>query len=295
MPRKKPSSQSSASSPKTAKRKRSIRKSNGAGGRALNGARRERRSALITGASSGIGLELARKFAAEGYDLIMTSDNGKKLRTAMQQIRREHPDTGISVVVADLANPKGAHSLFRQVKAAKLNPDVLVNNAGAGVWGDFPKTALAAELDIIQLNTASVVAITKLFLPAMIRRGSGRILFTASVASLAPTPLLTVYGATKAFVYSFAQALGAELDGTGVTITALLPDATDTNFFKRAGAAHTQTAQGDLADPERVAHDAYDTLMKGDDHVITPTSERLMSMVSKFMPDRMVAHQNRIE
>ncbi|HEX5777870.1 MAG TPA: SDR family oxidoreductase [Xanthobacteraceae bacterium] len=250
---------------------------------------------MITGASSGIGLELARKFAAEGYDLIVTADNGKKLRDAARQIRTEHPDTGITLVVADLAEPDGARALHRQVKAARLNPDVLVNNAGAGVWGDFPKTDLEDELDIIQLNTASVVAITKLFVPAMIKRRSGKILFTASVASLAPTPLLTVYGATKAFVYSFSQALGDELDGTGVTVTALLPGATDTNFFKRAGAEHTQTAQGDLADPERVAHDAYDTLMKGHDHVITPTSERLMAVVSRFMPDRMVAHQNRIE
>lgn len=287
MPRKRKTSRSS--SPR--KRKGSTRRSRGA----LNGARRERRSALITGASSGIGLELARKFAAEGYDLIVTADNGKKLRDAARQIRTEHPDSEITLVVADLAEPDGARALHRQVKAARLNPDVLVNNAGAGVWGDFPKTDLEDELDIIQLNTASVVAITKLFVPAMIKRRSGKILFTASVASLAPTPLLTVYGATKAFVYSFSQALGDELDGTGVTVTALLPGATDTNFFKRAGAEHTQTAQGDLADPERVAHDAYDTLMKGHDHVITPTSERLMAVVSRFMPDRMVAHQNRIE
>jgi short-subunit dehydrogenase len=290
MARKRKSARSSSTS---RKRKSSARRANGA--RALNGARRERRSALVTGASSGIGLELAKKFAAEGYDLIITSDNGKKLRDAASQLRRENPDTGISLIVTDLAEPDGARKLYKQVKAARLNPDVLVNNAGAGVWGDFPKTDLDDELEIIQLNTASVVAITKLFLPAMIKRGAGRILITASVASLAPTPLLTVYGATKAFVYSFSQALGAELDGTGVTVTALLPGATDTNFFKRAGAAHTQTARGDLADPERVAHDAYDTLMKGDDHVITPTSERLMSVVSKFMPDRTVAHQNRIE
>ena len=285
---------SRSASTSSQKRKRPARRTNGARA-ASNGARRERRSALVTGASSGIGLELAKKLAAEGYDLIVTSDNGKKLRDAVKEIRRDHPDTGISVVVADLAEPEGARNLHRQVKTARLNPDVLVNNAGAGVWGDFPRTDLEDELDIIQLNTASVVAITKLFLPAMIRRGSGRILFTASVASLAPTPLLTVYGATKAFVYSFSQALGDELDGTGVTVTALLPGATDTNFFKRAGAEHTQTAQGDLADPERVAHDAYDTLMKGHDHVITPTSERLMSVVNKFMPDRTVAHQNRIE
>jgi short-subunit dehydrogenase len=294
MARKRKSSRSSSTSSMRRQRKSSPRRANGASG-ALNGARRERRSALITGASSGIGLELAKKFAAEGYDLIVTADNEKKLRDAAKQLRAEHPDTGISVFVADLAKPDGARKLYKQVKAARLNPDVLVNNAGAGVWGDFPKTDLDDELEIIQLNTASVVAITKLFLPAMIQRGSGRILITASVASLAPTPLLTVYGATKAFVYSFSQALGDELDGTGVTVTALLPGATDTNFFKRAGAAHTQTAQGDLADPQRVAHDAYETLMKGNDHVITPTGDRLMTVVSKFMPDRMAAHQNRIE
>jgi short-subunit dehydrogenase len=284
MPRKQKSTRSRSSSTK--------RRAAPRGG---NGARNQRRSALITGASSGIGLELAKKFAENGYDLIITSDNGRKLRDAAKQIRDWAPNVGISIFVADLAKPEGAEKLHKQVKSAKLNPDVLVNNAGAGVWGDFPKTELEDELDIIQLNTASVVAITKLFLPAMIKRGSGRILFTASVASLAPTPLLTVYGATKAFVYSFAQALGVELDGTGITVTALLPGATDTNFFKRAGAENTETAKGDLADPSRVAHDAYDTLMKGDDHVITPTSDRLMMIATKFMPDRMVAQQNRVE
>jgi uncharacterized protein len=259
------------------------------------GARRDRKIALITGASSGIGLELAKKFAEQGFDLIITSDNAKKLNAAAKAILDHAPASQLSIVVADLAEPGGARKLHRQVKAARLNPDVLANNAGKGVWGDFPETDLDSELEMIQLNTASVVALTKLFLPDMIKRKSGKILITASVASLAPTPLLTVYGATKAFDYSFAQALGDELDGTGITVTALLPGATDTNFFKRAGAEDTETANGDLADPKQIASDAYDKLMDGDDHVITPMSERLVSIANKFMPDRMIAHQNRIE
>jgi uncharacterized protein len=247
--------------------------------------------ALVTGASSGIGLELAKVLASEGYDLIITSDDRAKLESAAKQIKQVGPSVQIGVVEADLARPDGAKKLYQIVRKLGYAVDILVNNAGVGVWGEFAETDLDAELKMIQLNAASVVAVTKLFARDMVERGAGKILITASEASLAPSALLTVYAATKAFDYSFAQALREELKDKGVTVTALLPGATDTNFFKRAGMAHTKTAQGKLADPAQVARAGYDALMSGDDHVVTPLRDRVAITVAKFLPDKTVVQR----
>jgi short-subunit dehydrogenase len=164
----------------------------------------------------------------------------------------------------------------------------LVNNAGVGVWGDFVReTDLKDELSMIQLNAASVVALTKLFAADMVKRGEGKILFTASEASLAPVALMSIYAATKAFIYSFSLSLREELKDTGVGITALLPGATQTDFFNRADMQDAKFVQeGEMADPAQVARDGYDALVKGDDHVVTPTKDRLTSLLTKLVPDR---------
>jgi uncharacterized protein len=247
--------------------------------------------ALITGASSGIGLELAKVFASEGHDLVLVSDNRSKLETARAEIQHAGPAVRIELVEADLSRPDGPEQAYAGAKRTGRPVDILVNNAGVGVWGEFPGTDLAAELKMIQINVASVVALTKLVSRDMVERGSGKILITASEASLAPTALLTVYGATKAFDYSFAQALREELKDKGVTVTALMPGATATNFFNRAGAGHTKIANGKLADPKQIARDGYDALMSGDDHVVTPLKDKLKITTAKFMPDKMVVQR----
>src|SRR5215213_5087013 len=243
--------------------------------------------ALITGGSGGIGLELAKVFASEGYDLVIAADSAAKLKEAVRQIEPSNGKARIETVVVDLAQPAGPQKLYDCVKELGRNVDVLVNNAGRGVWGDFAReTDLKDELAIIQLNVASVIALTKLFVGDMVRRGSGKILITASEASLVPIALMSVYAATKAFVYSFALSLREELKDTGITVTALLPGATQTDFFIRADMDEAKFVQeGKLADPARVARDGYEALMKGDDHIVTPFKDRVKVSVAKFVPD----------
>jgi short-subunit dehydrogenase len=248
--------------------------------------------ALITGSSSGIGLELAKVLAEEGHDLILTSDNREKLEAAAAQLKRGDPKPNVKIVVADLAKPGGAKKLYAAAKRSGAI-DVLVNNAGRGVFGNFTKaTELDDELSMIQLNITSLVALTKLVAPDMVRRGGGRILFTASEASLSPLAMMSVYAATKAFVYSFALSLREELKDTGVSVTALLPGATHTNFFSRAGMMKTKLVKdGGMADAAEVARAGYEALMKGDDHVVTPLKERIQYTMTKVLPDRMLVQR----
>jgi uncharacterized protein len=242
--------------------------------------------ALVTGGSSGIGLELAKVFAEEGYDLIIASDQPARLKEAVRHIKAACPDAWVETIVADLSQPDGPKRLYDTVQERGFTVDVLVNNAGRGVWGDFAReTDLSDELAMIQLNVSSVVALTKLFVADMAERREGKILFTASEASLAPTALMSVYAATKAFVYSFALGLREELKDTGVTVTALLPGATQTEFFVRADMDELEFVQsGKMADPSDVARDGYDALIAGDDHVVTPFKDRIKVTVNKFMP-----------
>jgi len=242
---------------------------------------------VVTGGSSGIGLELAKIFAAEGHDLILASNNRAKLKKAAESVALAGDGTTVETVAADLSKPGGPKKLFDAVQKFGRPVDVLVNNAGRGVWGDFAReTDLKDELAMIQLNAASVVALTKMFLPGMVKRGSGKILITASEASLAPIALMSIYAATKAFIYSFALSLREELKDTGVSVTALLPGATQTDFFIRADMEDAKfVRESKMADPVKVARDGFDALMKGDDHVVTPFKDKVMSTLTKLAPD----------
>jgi short-subunit dehydrogenase len=246
---------------------------------------------LVTGGSSGIGLELAKVFAAEGHDIVLTSSSAGRLRKAAVQVRTagsEH-DIAVSTVPADLAKTGGANKLYRVVEEMGRPIDILVNNAGVGVWGDFVReTALTRELAMMQLNNTSAVVLTKLFAAEMVKRNEGKILFNASESALAPMALMSVYAATSAFIYSFALSLREELKDTGVSVTALLAGGTQTDFFNRAEMQDAKFVKdGSLADPAQVARDGYDALMRGDDHVVTPTSARMMAVLTKLVPDRM--------
>jgi uncharacterized protein len=245
--------------------------------------------ALITGASSGIGLELAKCFAEDGYGVILVAEDRGGLEAAAQEVRALGGGT-VETIVADLSKLDGARQVFDQVGGREL--DVLVNNAGVGVYGKFIETSLDEEIAMIHLNTISFVQLTKLFAPKMVARGAGRILITASVASKMPTPYLTVYGATKAFVYEFAQGLRAELKDTGVTVTALLPGPTDTNFFERAHAQDSKILDEKLTDPADVARAGYAALMKGDDKVIVPLKYKIQATMNQAVPDAVVAKQS---
>jgi short-subunit dehydrogenase len=174
--------------------------------------------------------------------------------------------------------------------------DALVNNAGVGVFGEFgEETDLNDELAMIQLNVVSVVHLTKLFLPLMIKRGSGKILITASIVAITSNPLLTVYAGTKAFDYIFAEGLRDEVKDKGITVTALLPGGTNTNFFKRARMEDTELwkHRDSLADPVDVAKEAFKALMDNKDHVIAGFKNKVQAAIADVMPKEMTAHNER--
>ncbi len=182
--------------------------------------------------------------------------------------------------------------MYNEVYAKGIQVDILVNDAGQGVYGKFTETDLQSELDIIQLNVASLVVLTKLFLKDMVARNNGKILQLASMVSKISSPLMAVYAGTKAFVYNFTQSIINELKDTEVTITALQPGATDTDFFNKAGAQHSKIVQeGDLADPADVARDGYEALMSGESKIVSGMKNKIMATMANVTSDEMLAEQ----
>jgi short-subunit dehydrogenase len=192
-----------------------------------------RPTALITGASNGIGYELAKRFAQDRAGLVLVARSGEKLATVADELRSLGAPN-VEVVVADLAGADSVPALLRELSVRRLEIDVLVNNAGYGQSGSFATTDRAAELGMIQLNIGALTALTKAILPGMLARGRGRILNVASIAGFLPGPFAAVYAATKAYVVSFSEALAEELAGTGVSVTTLAPGPTATGFAARA-------------------------------------------------------------
>jgi short-subunit dehydrogenase len=253
----------------------------------------KRKTALVTGATSGIGHELAKIFAEEGYDLVLVSRSREELETVGNNLAQLH-GVRATVVPADLSEPSAAEEVYNEVKAKGIQIDVLVNDAGQGVYGPFTTTELQEELNIIQLNVVSLMVLTKLFLKDMVNRGEGRILQLASIVSKIASPLMAVYAGTKAFVYNFSMSLSNELKDTGVTITALQPGVTDTDFFNKADATEMRAVQeGDPADPAKVARDGYEALMKGEAKVVSGAMNKMQAAMSNIISDEALAEQMR--
>jgi short-subunit dehydrogenase len=233
--------------------------------------------AVVTGASSGIGLELARQFAEHGYDVLICAEDDE-LHTAAADLA----GTGATVeaVQADLATDAGQEQLVAAVRASGRTPDALALNAGVGNGGRFLDIPLADEQRLIALNVGSTVRLAKELLPAMAARGTGGVLFTASVAATMPGPFYATYAASKSFVMSFAEALRYELEDTGVTVTALMPGPTDTEFFERSGMEDTKVGQGPKDDPADVARDGFEALQAGKDHVVAGSRKNAMQTAS---------------
>ncbi|MCX2739362.1 SDR family NAD(P)-dependent oxidoreductase [Pontibacter anaerobius] len=247
------------------------------------------KTVLITGASNGFGMEFAKLFAQDGYNLILVARTTERLRKLGYYLQDHHQLQHVCIITADLTRPESPQEVYQEVKDSGLEVDILINNAGAGVHGLFYETDLQREKAIIQLNITTPVELTKLFLHDMKRRNSGKILNLASLVSFMPSPLMAVYGATKAFVLSFSEALSNELKDTGITVTALCPGASNTMFFRRAGAAHTRAAHGTLSEPAEVAKDGYDALMHGETRIISGLKNKLQATSSNFMPDTALA------
>jgi len=246
--------------------------------------------ALITGASSGIGFELTRCFARDNYQVIMVAHFRDKLQAAAQQIQQEFPDILVHTIAVDLSKDNAPDKLFTEVQQHGWQLDALVNNAGFGEYGLFAESNWAKESAMIHLNIISLVHLTKLFLPGMLSRNTGKILQLGSVASFMPAPLQSVYGATKAFILSFSEALQEELKETNVTVTVLCPPATDTNFFRVAGAENSKMVQdGSMASAEEVAAGGYEALMKGDARAVPTFKAKIEVAQSNILPDSVVA------
>lgn len=241
------------------------------------------RYALITGATSGIGYELARLFATDSYNLILVARSKERLQAVTNELKKEF-SVEITPIVKDLFKREAAAEIYAATRQLGINVDVLVNDAGQGEWGPFITTDLERDLDIIQLNIASLLSLTKYYLRDMISRDEGKILQLGSEAGTTPMPLLSVYAATKAFVLSFSAALAEELRDTNITVTALLPGATDTDFFHKAGQEDTVTyRESTLASPEEVARDGYEALMKGESKIISGAKTKMHVWMSDLL------------
>jgi uncharacterized protein len=236
--------------------------------------------AVVTGASSGIGLALAREFADHGYDLVVAAED-----TGIDDAAEALRPTGAHVVAvrADLGTYEGVEALATAALAGPP-PAALAVNAGIGVSGSFLDADLRHHLDLIALNVTGAVHLTHRLLPALVR-SDGKVLFTSSIAATMPGPYESTYAASKAFLYSFAEAIRHELRDTGVTVTALMPGPTDTEFFERAGMQDTKVGQSPKDDPAEVARDGFEALMAGKDHVVAGSlKNRALAGAAKALP-----------
>jgi hypothetical protein len=246
-------------------------------------------TALVTGASSGIGLELARVLAADGHHVTLVARDRARLEQVAAELRARHGGEP-AVIVADLADPGTPEAVVRQVDAAGRDVAVLVNNAGIGSHGRFADADLAHELAIIQVNVTALVHLTGLVLPGMVRRRSGRILNVASTAGFQPGPLMATYYASKAYVLSFSEALAEELRDSGVTVTCLCPGPTRTDFQRRAGMDGIRIASGlpPMMDAATVARAGYRAMRRGAHLAVPGLLNRAAVFSLRLAPRRLV-------
>lgn len=239
---------------------------------------------LITGASSGIGLHLAHEFARHGHPLVIVAPVQSELEQVASDIRGEY-NVEVRVIAADLEKEESAQRIFDELNSAGVAVDILVNNAGHGFHGKWWELPLDKDLSMIRLNIEAVMCLTKLFLPPMVQRNRGRILNTASIAGFMPGPGLATYYATKAFVLSWSEALAIELEETAVTVTALCPGVTDTDFFEKGGAENIKGRQSsNVMAPQDVAKEGYEALMKEELFVIPGAANKAMIATRRILP-----------
>jgi len=246
---------------------------------------------LITGASGGIGYELAKLFAGDHHNLVLVARSGDKLA----QIAEELQPHGITVktVALDLAAPPAAKFLFDQLQREGITVDILINNAGFGVHGEFAQMPEAEILGQISLNITALTELTRLFLPAMVARHSGRIMNVASTAAFQPGPLMAVYYASKAYVLSFSEAIANELRDSGITVTCFCPGATHTGFAKRAGTENARMFKVAAMSVEKVALDGYRAVMEGRTTSISGAHNWIVAQSTRFAPRKLATAVSR--
>ena len=244
-------------------------------------------TALVTGASGGIGEELARLFASDGHSLVLVARGRDKLERLADELKEKH---GVSarVVASDLARPESPREIFEELEGAGVGVDALVNNAGFGSYGLFAETDLGRELEMLRVNVVALTHLTKLFLPAMLARRRGYVMNVASTAAFQPGPLMAVYYASKAYVLSFSEALSNECGGTGVRVSALCPGPTETGFVAAAGMGDSKLFDRAVMDARTVAVAGYRGLLAGKPVVIPGLRNNLLARSIGFFPRGLV-------
>lgn len=243
--------------------------------------------ALITGATSGIGYELAKLFAKDKYNLVIVARDADELHRVSTELQSE--GVQVHTIAKDLFIRESAQEIYEEVRSKSIHIDVLVNDAGQGLYGKFEDTELDKEVDIIQLNIISCISLTKLFLKDMLIKNDGKILNLGSIAGEAPGPYQSVYHGTKAFVNSWSAAIRNELKDTNISVTVLLPGATDTDFFNKADMQDSKILDTKLSKPEEVAKDGYQALMSGDDKITSGLKNKVQVAMANVLPDSMAS------
>jgi uncharacterized protein len=253
-----------------------------------------RPTALITGASTGIGRALAHQFAGQDYDLVLVARN----QEALEEVGRALPGsprgpdkvraTKAEIIAIDLSQPRSATALLEQLSTRGIQVDVIVNNAGFGLQGEFAEISLARQLEMIQLNVTTVTELTRLLLPGMLLRRSGGVLNVASTAAFQPGPLMAVYYATKAYVLSFTEAIAEEVAGRGLKVSCVCPGPTHTEFAARASMTRTNLFQGSVMGVDEVAREAFDGWNAGKVVVVPGFKNRRGALVVRLAPRSLV-------
>ena len=244
-------------------------------------------TALVTGASGGIGEELARLFAADGHDLVLVARSRDKLARLAEELEAKH-GVSANVLPADLARAESPQEIFKETEGAGVRVDALVNNAGFGSYGPFAETDMRQELEMLQVNVTALTHLTKLFLPPMLVRRRGYVMNVASTAAFQPGPLMAVYYASKAYVLSFSEALSNECEGTGVRVSALCPGPTETGFVAAAGMGDSKLFDRAVMDARTVAVEGYRGLLAGKTIVIPGFRNNLLARSIGLFPRGLV-------
>jgi short-subunit dehydrogenase len=242
---------------------------------------------LITGCTSGIGYELTLLFAEKGHPLILVARNEERMTSLCDWLRQKY-QTKLLPIVADLSDLDAPKSIYESVKSASWQVDILINNAGVGIYGYFYETSLLEERKMSMLNMVALTELTKYFLPGMRERESGKILNVASTAAFQPGPLMSVYFASKAYVLSFSEALREEVRREGITVTTLCPGPTRTGFQEKANMEHSPLFDKKIMSANTVAEEAYKGLMKGKSIIIPGFGNKALVFLLRFVPRTIV-------
>jgi uncharacterized protein len=248
-----------------------------------------RRTALVTGASGGLGPQFVRRFAADRFDVVLVARRGAVMEELAAEMEERH---GIATIVLpkDLSDPHAAADVMANLDERGVHVDALVNDAGFSTYGPFAEVDLDTTAEMLRVNVLALTELTRRCLPGMIERGWGRVMNLGSVGSFGPAPMTAVYAASKAYVLSLSLALRDELKGTGVTVTALCPGPTDTGFQARAEMADSALVAGKrLPSAIDVADAGYDAMTRGRAYLVTGGSSRLFAFGSRFLPRTMTS------